>query len=193
VAGKAAHGSRPERGVDAIVRMGRVLVRLEELDRQLQSAPAHPLLGTGSVHASVIEGGQELSSYPERCVLLAERRTLPCETTVDAERELDAILEESGRGDPAFDAAVRVLFSRDAYELAAGDPFVELVRRHAGDPEIVGMPFWADSGLFAAAGIPTVLYGPGGEGLHETEEWVELADLDRCLQVYLAVAGDLCR
>ena len=192
VAGRAAHGSRPERGIDAIVRMGRVLVRLEELDRQLQRAPRHPLLGTGSVHASVIEGGQELSSYPERCVLLAERRTLPGETTADAERELDAVLERAGRGDPAFRAAVRVLFSRDAYEIATDAAFVGLVRRHADGPEIVGMPFWADSGLFAAAGIPTVLFGPGGEGLHETEEWVELADLERCLEVYLAVAGELC-
>jgi len=192
VAGRAAHGSRPERGVDAIVRMGRVLVRLEELDRQLQSRTAHALLGTGSVHASVIEGGQELSSYPERCVLLAERRTLPGETAADHVRELEAILEDAGRDDPSFAAEVRVVFARDPYELAPDDPFAALVGRHAGDPEIVGMPFWADSGLFAAAGIPTVLLGPGGEGLHETEEWVELADLERCLAVYLAVARDLC-
>jgi acetylornithine deacetylase len=192
VTGRAAHGSRPERGIDAIVRMGRVLAGLEELDRRLQSRPEHPLLGTGSAHASVIEGGQELSSYPARCVLLAERRTLPGETAADAERELAAILEEAGRGDPDFHAEVRVPFARDAYELAPDDPFVELVRRHAGEPEIVGMPFWADSGLIAAAGIPTVLFGPGGEGLHETEEWVELADLERCLEVYLAVVGELC-
>ena len=192
VAGRAAHGSRPERGLDAIVRMGRVLVRLEALDRALQAAPAHPLLGTGSAHASVIEGGQELSSYPERCVLLGERRTLPGETVADVERELAAILAEAGAGDPDFGAELRVPFARDAYELAADDPLVELVRRHAGDPEVVGMPFWADSGLIAAAGIPTVLYGPGGEGLHETEEWVVLADLERCLDVYLRVAHDLC-
>ena len=192
VAGRAAHGSRPERGIDAIVRMGRVLVRLEELDRRLQSQPAHPLLGTASAHASVIEGGQELSSYPARCLLLAERRTLPGESPADAEREVAAIVEEAGRDDPDFHADVRVPFARDAYELAPDDPFVELVRRHAGEPEIVGMPFWADSGLIAAAGIPTVLFGPGGEGLHETEEWVELGDLERCLEVYLAVAGELC-
>jgi acetylornithine deacetylase len=192
VAGRAAHGSRPERGIDAIVRMGRVLVGLEELDRRLQAGQAHQLLGTASAHASVIEGGQELSSYPARCVLLAERRTLPGETAADAEREVAAILEEAGRDDPDFRAEVRVPFARDAYELAPDDPFVGLVRRHAGEPEIVGMPFWADSGLIAAAGIPTVLFGPGGEGLHETDEWVELADLERCLEVYLAVAGELC-
>jgi acetylornithine deacetylase len=193
VTGRAAHGSRPERGIDAIVRMGRVLAGLEELDRRLRSAAPHPLLGTGSAHASVIEGGQELSSIPERCVLLAERRTLPGETTADVERELAAILDEAGRADPDFRADVRVPFARDAYELAPDNPFVELVGRCAGAPELVGMPFWADSGLIAAAGIPTVLFGPGGEGLHETEEWVELADLERCLEVYLAVAAAVCR
>jgi acetylornithine deacetylase len=192
VTGRAAHGSRPERGIDAIVRMGRVLAGLESLDGKLQSGPAHPLLGTGSAHASVIGGGQELSSYPERCTLLAERRTLPGETAGDVEREIAAILETAGRGDPDFHADVRVPFARDAYELPAEHELVRLVHRHAGEPEIVGMPFWADSGLIGAAGIPTVLFGPGGEGLHETEEWVELADLARCLDVYLAVARDVC-
>jgi acetylornithine deacetylase/succinyl-diaminopimelate desuccinylase-like protein len=192
VTGRAAHGSRPDRGLDAIVRMGRVLVGLEQLDRRLQAGTPHPLLGTASAHASVIEGGQELSSYPARCVLLAERRTLPGETTADVEIELGAVLAAAGRDDPAFRAEVRVPFARDAYELPPDDPFAELVRRHAGEPELVGMPFWADSGLIAAAGIPTVLFGPGGEGLHETEEWVELGDLKRCLEVYLAVAGELC-
>jgi acetylornithine deacetylase len=192
VAGRAAHGSRPDRGLDAIVRMGRVLVGLEALDRRLQSAPAHPLLGTGSAHASVIEGGQELSSYPERCILLGERRTLPGESAADVEGELAAILAAAGRDDPRFRAEVRIPFARDAYELPAADPFAELVGRHAGSPEIVGMPFWADSGLIAAAGIPTVLLGPGGEGLHETDEWVDLADLRRCLDVYLAVAREFC-
>lgn len=192
VEGRAAHGSRPERGIDAIVRMGRVLVGLEKLDRQLRSQPAHPLLGTGSAHASVIEGGQELSSYPDRCVLLAERRTLPDETSADVERELTAIVEDAGRQDPEFHADVRVSFARDAYELAADHHLVKLVRRHSCSPEIVGLPFWADSALIAAAGVPTVLFGPGGEGLHETEEWVELADLRRCLDVYLRVAGELC-
>jgi acetylornithine deacetylase len=193
VAGRAAHGSRPDRGLDAIVRMGRVLVGLEQLDRRLQSGQTHPLLGAASAHASVIEGGQELSSYPERCTLLGERRTLPGETTNDAERELEAVLAEAGRDDPDFRASLGVPFARDAYELSPDDPFVELVRRRAGEPEVVGMPFWADSGLLAAAGIPTVLFGPAGEGLHETEEWVEIATLERCLDVYLAVAAEQCR
>jgi acetylornithine deacetylase len=192
VAGRAAHGSRPDRGLDAIVRMGRVLVGLEALDRRLQSGPRHPLLGTASAHASVIEGGQELSSYPASCALFAERRTLPGETTRDVRQELEAILAAAGHDDSEFRAEVRVPFARDAYEIAPDAPFVELVRRHAGNPALVGMPFWADSGLIAAAGTPTVLFGPAGEGLHETEEWVDLEALDRCREVYLSVAAEFC-
>src|SRR5262249_21675230 len=69
VTGVAAHGSRPDLGIDAIVKMGQVLDQLDQLNRRLQSSPGHPLLGSGSVHASLISGGQELSSYPARCTL----------------------------------------------------------------------------------------------------------------------------
>jgi len=85
--GVAAHGSRPDLGVDAIVKMGKVLVGLEELDRSLRSAPSHRLLGSGSIHASLIQGGQELSSYPKHCFLSIERRTVPGETLQKVETE----------------------------------------------------------------------------------------------------------
>ena len=74
--GRAAHGSRPQERRDAIVRMGRVLNRLEALDHELQAGPTHSLLGTPSLHASTIDGGHELSVYPSRCTLNLERRTL---------------------------------------------------------------------------------------------------------------------
>src|SRR5216110_2357488 len=79
VEGRAAHGSRPAEGQDAILRLGRVLTWLETLDRTLQTQPPHALLGTGSLHASFVEGGHELSSYPDRAVLQMERRILPSE------------------------------------------------------------------------------------------------------------------
>src|SRR5436309_3413062 len=77
--GRAAHGSRPAEGQDAILRLGRVLGRLEALDAEIQSRPPHPLVGTGSLHASLVEGGRELSSYPDRATLQMERRLLPSE------------------------------------------------------------------------------------------------------------------
>ncbi len=196
--GRAAHGSRPELGIDAIAKMGRVLVGIEELDGRLRSIPTHPHLGSGSVHASLIEGGQEYSSYPARCVLQAERRTIPGETVSMVERELQDVVDRAGVGDDQFSAEVRSLASREPFEVAENEAIVQVVRRHASavlgvEPELVGVPFWADSALLAAAGIPTVLFGPRGEGAHAEVEWVELADLERCVEIYAAAAADICR
>lgn len=182
--GVAAHGSRPDLGVDAIAKMGHVLIGLEQLDERLSSgARKHPLAGTGSVHASLIEGGQELSSFPARCLLTGERRTIPGETAADVERELREV---------AGDATVRVIAHRDAYEAAVDHPFVELVSRIAGTQDLVGAPFWTDAALIAGAGIPTVLYGPMGEGAHAEVEWVDLESLERLRDVIVRTASDWC-
>jgi acetylornithine deacetylase len=155
--GRAAHGSRPHLGIDAIAKMGHVLVGIEELDGRLRANPTHPYMGSGSIHASIIEGGQEYSSIPARCVLQAERRTI-----VSADSEIAAAVRS---------AATAVL----------GAP-----------PDVVGETFWADSALLAAAGIPTVLFGPIGEGAHAEVEWVDVASLEQCIEIYISVAAELC-
>jgi len=114
--GKAAHGSRPDLGVDAIVKMGKVLGALEQLDQTLRSKPSHPLLRSGSLHASLIQGGQELSSYPDRCFLSAERRTLPGDTPEVVEAEFLRIVEDLQKSDPAFQAIVRRGIDRSPLE-----------------------------------------------------------------------------
>jgi acetylornithine deacetylase/succinyl-diaminopimelate desuccinylase-like protein len=188
--GRAAHGSRPDLGVDAIARMGRVLVGIEELDRRLRSDPSHPLLGSGSVHASLIEGGQELSSYPGRCLLKAERRTITGETPERVEAEFRELLADT-------EGSVRAMFSRGPFEVGTEEPIVEAVRRHASEilgsePETVGVPFWTDAAVLADAGIPTLLFGPAGEGAHAVVEWVDLESAGRCAEIYLAVAREFC-
>jgi acetylornithine deacetylase len=184
-AGRAAHGSRPDLGVDAIARMGEVLVRLRELDERLRSDVSHPLLSSGSLHASIIEGGQEYSSYPERCLLQAERRTVPGESLELVEGEIAALLGK-------LEGSTRVVLSRPPFEAGENHGFVEVVRRHAGNGEVVGVPFWADSALLAEAGIPTVLFGPAGEGAHAVIEWVDIEAAERCLAVYVNVAAEFC-
>ena len=181
--GIAAHGSRPDLGEDAIVKMGHVLVHLEELDKRFQSGPRHPLAGAGSVHASLIEGGQELSSFPARCLLTGERRTIPGESVAEVERELRAL---------DGDATVRVIASRDPYEAPVDHPLVELLAEVAGTEEVVGVPFWTDAALIAAAAIPTVLYGPAGEGAHAEVEWVDLDSLHRVQDVITRAANRWC-
>jgi acetylornithine deacetylase len=197
VHGRAAHGSRPHLGIDAIAKMGRVLVGIEELDRRLRADPTHVHVGSGSVHASLIEGGQEFSSYPARCVLQAERRTIPGETAALAEDELREIVVRAGEGDPDFSAEVRAPISREPFEVAEDAEIVQVVRSQAAEvlgakPELVGVSFWADSALLAAAGIPTVLFGPIGEGAHAEVEWVDVASLERCVEIYAGVAAELC-
>jgi acetylornithine deacetylase len=182
--GRAAHGSRPDLGVDAIAAMGPVLTRLAELQARLGADSGHPLLGPGSVHASLIEGGQEYSSYPARCLVTGERRLVPGESEADLVGELDALVA----GTPA-DA--RVTFGRDPFELSADDPFARLVEAAAGGDGLHGIAFWTDAALLAGAGIPTVVYGPAGEGAHADEEWVDLASLERCADAYLEVARAL--
>ena len=181
--GVAAHGSMPDLGVDAIEKMGPVLVALGDLNRRLRSGTAHPLLGTASLHASLIEGGQEMSSYPARCVLMGERRTLPGESEADLQRELCTV---------AGEADVRLLVSRGPFAIDAGHELVRTLLAVTGETEVVGLPFWTDAGLTAAAGIPTVLFGPAGGGARAAEEWVEIASLERCREVYVAAARALC-
>jgi acetylornithine deacetylase len=183
--GRAAHGSRPDLGEDAIARMGEVLIRLQGLDATLQEATPHALLATGSLHASLIEGGTELSTYPDRCLLTAERRTLPGETREQVEAEALALLG-------GLPGSARVTFFRESFEISQDEEIVTLVARHADGPDVIGVPYWADSALFAAAGIPTVVFGPRGEGAHAAVEWVDVASAERCAEVYTAVATEFC-
>jgi acetylornithine deacetylase len=192
VHGRAAHGSRPRDGKDAIMAMGRVLQRLERLDGTLQSRAPHPLLGVASLHAGRIHGGTELSVYPARAVLEMERRTLPGEPVDVAVSELQAIAREVAAADPDFSAEVRLLLARSAYETPADAPVIDglasAVRARLGEARLQGVSFWTDAAILGAAGTPTVLFGPRGAGLHSLEEHVVIEDLSACadvLQIWL--------
>jgi acetylornithine deacetylase len=192
VTGRAAHGSRPQLGVDAIVKAGPVLTALGELDEAL-GARTHPLLGRGSVHASVIEGGVELSSYPARCVIGLERRTLPGETADDVAAELEGLLARCD----AAQAEYRILLVREPFAVDEGEDIVAAVRAAATavlgrPPAVGGASYWADAAFIGAAGIPTVMFGPGGEGAHAAEEWVSIADTAAVARTLVAVAQELC-
>jgi acetylornithine deacetylase len=196
VAGRSAHGSRPHLGVDAIIKMGHVLGELERLDRSLAER-THPLLDRGSVHASLIEGGVELSSYPAHCKLGLERRTLPGETGRQIEAELAGLLERCRKADPELEASHRTLLVREPFEINQDQELVALVSQAAAEvlgetATIAGASYWADSAFIAAAGIPTVLFGPGGEGAHATEEWVSVSDTEAVAGTLVSLATRFC-
>lgn len=178
--GVAAHGSLPDAGVDAIAMMGPVLTSLSALGQTLREGPGHALLGAGSVHASLIAGGQELSSYPHRCVLGIERRTTPGETQEQVELEIAGILAAAAGINPAFRAEQRTLLVREPFSAELDEPIVqlasrELTRVRGSATPVTGAFGWMDSALLAAAGIPTVILGPDGAGAHADDEWVDLS------------------
>ena len=196
VRGKAAHGSRPHLGVDAIFRAAPVIAALERYTERLARRP-HPLLGAGLLHASLIQGGSEMATLPDRCLLSIERRTLPGETPERVLAEIEAVLDGCRAADPALLASARVTLARDPFEIAADDPFVALVRgataRVTGaPPDIAGLSFWADSAYIGAAGIPTVLLGPPGEGAHADDEWVSVSGTVACARALVEIGRDFC-
>lgn len=196
--GVAAHGSRPDLGVDAIAKMGPVLVELAQLDQTLRARPPHKWLNTGSVHAALIQGGQELSSYPERCMLSIERRTLPGETAELVEGELQEIVRKIGRFDPTFKAVVRQGIVRMPLETPEDGAVVQTVQQAARTvlnqtPQMAGVAYWTDAATLWAAGIPTVLFGPTGAGAHAVQEWVDMESVRACAEIYLAAAQAFCQ
>ena len=217
--GRAAHGSRPREGRDAIRLMGRVLNALDALDRELQARPAHPRLGTASLHASLINGGRELSSYPDRCHLQMERRTVPGERTGIGGDEVESILSTLRAADPDFRAAHKVTFARSPYEIPEHHDLPQAMLRasestphpaphpappHPAPPHpaplhpaplhpVIGMSFWTDAAILGAAGIPSILFGPTGAGLHSIEEWVDTASVLTCRDALVELIKAWCR
>jgi acetylornithine deacetylase len=192
--GRAAHGSRPREGRDAIRLMARVLNGLDVIDRGLQSGRSHALLGTASLHASLIEGGRELSSYPDRCHLQMERRTIPGEAPGVAAREVEELIGRLRSEDPDFKAASKPMFARSPYEIAANHELPQaMLRALPSGPASVGMSFWTDAAILGDAGIPSILFGPTGAGLHSVDEWVDAGSVVACRNALVTLARDWCR
>ena len=194
--GRAAHGSRPLEGRDAILRMGRVLARLEELTNRLASQSPHPILGHPSLHASLIEGGREMSTYPDRCVLRLERRTLVGEDDNIALDEVNEILDSLRAEDSEVEASAQLMFHRRAYVTPDGhnlpSQMEDALRSFGRDTTREGMTYWADTAILGHAGIPSIIFGPGGEGYHGLEEYVRSDEVLTCRDALIELARSYC-
>ena len=191
--GRAAHGSRPADGRDAILHMGRVLACMEAVDATLQADEAHPRLGTASLHASTIHGGRAHSIYPDRCVLRFERRTVSGEAADAGLAEVRTALAALARADADFDASARQLMTRPPHEIEDDHPvcrtLMQVLRASGLDAAPTGMSYWTDAAILARAGTPAVLFGPAGAGLHGPDEHVRIDSVRVCRDVL----GELIR
>jgi acetylornithine deacetylase len=197
VLGRAAHGSRPDLGIDAIAKAGHALIAIEKWGERLRLGRQHPTLGPGTAHVSIIQGGEEASSYPAACHIVIERRTLPGETGASVETELRDILVNLSRMVPDFSWKLQRGLERSAFQTGRDE---EIVRQVMGQAELVlghppavrGEPFWTDCALIQDAGIPCLMFGASGGGAHAAEEWADLASVDRLVEILGGTIRSFC-
>lgn len=184
--GRAGHSSQPEHAVDAMAGLREVLAGMHALDEALRAEPAHPLLSHGSLQATVARAGSSPFTIAAAAELIVERRTLPGEPSSALLAELEPVLARARQAVPELNADARLRLVRDAWELDGEGPAAQLatflgeaLAASGTAPERTGAPYWMESALWQAAGVPTVVCGPAGGGLHAIDEWVDLAQLRR--------------
>ena len=195
--GVAAHGSAWQIGVDAIAKMGKVQVGLESLQEDSLMKRSHRLVGPPSVHSSIIKGGRELSTYPDRCTLKVERRLIPGETKDDVEAELDGLLSSIGDIDPKIEGDFDITFYRGPLEVSTDAEIckvlVECSQEVRGEtPHFVGGSGWMDTQIIAEKGVPAVAFGPIGSGAHAAVEYVEVDSVVDTARVLESVVRRFC-
>ncbi|HBC91817.1 MAG TPA: peptidase M20 [Pelotomaculum sp.] len=197
VFGRAAHGSRPDQGIDAISKAGKVLIEMEKLGNHVLTQKSHPLLGSPSIHASLISGGTELSIYPSYCRIEMERRTIPGESYETVRDEMKNMIDKISSEDRQFRVSFDVFFHRPPLEVSRDELIVKtLSNAYEGifnkSPEYIGSSGWMDSAIVTEKGIPTVIFGPGGEGLHAEVEYVDFETVVDTAKVLAGTIVDFC-
>ncbi len=195
--GRAAHGSRYDLGVDAITHAGLLLAELESLERTREKDTQHPLLGRGSLHASKIQGGVGMSTYPETCNLSIERRTLPGESVEKALKEITDSCASLRSRQAHFDARVTLSTAQLPSDVPLESPIVKRLRgaleREKLPVRIEGLSAWTDAALLNEAGIPTICFGPGDIALaHAAEEYVPITEIETATRVLTRVVREWC-
>ncbi len=194
--GVEAAGAEPEKGVDAIALLGPLLAGIASLDRELDARP-HASYGRGSIHAATIAGGTQLPAYPGFCRLGIERCLIAGESVAQSCAEIETLLAAARAADGRFAASNHLVVGREPVALSRDDPVVlALVAAAAAEldrpPRVRGDIGWADSGIFAEAGIPCAQFGPIGDGEHTAGEWVDVESVKLVARVLETAVRRYC-
>jgi acetylornithine deacetylase len=195
--GVAAHGSAWQVGVDAIAKMGKVQVGLERLQDEVLMKKSHTLVGPPSVHSSIIGGGRELSTYPDRCKLQIERRLIPGETRGDVDAELAGLLGSIGDIDPKFEGGYDITFFRGPMEVSPDEEVCRVLSEcsegvRGEKPHFVGGSGWMDTQILWERGTPAVAFGPVGSGAHAAVEYVDVDSVVDAARIFEKVIHKFC-
>lgn len=191
--GKAAHASAPLNGINAILKMDKVIKALAEYSNELNRSHCHPALGYPTLNVGVIQGGTRANIVPDRCWISAERRLVPPERAEAAIMQLRSLLGAISREDSEFVYDFKVDHVREASEIHGGKEGLGCMMsslhefREYASPE--GFPAACDAGFLENSGIPTVIIGPGAlSNAHTVDEYVEIDELQVAARVYTLAA-----
>lgn len=198
VIGKSAHASNPGRGVNAIVKLAELIVRLSRAD--LSRGRRHPVLGSAIVNVGIVGGGTDSNSVPDRATAVVEVKMIPGETSDSILRELRRVIEEASSADPQLKADVTLAFAKEPMEIPAASPIVEQIRRITagvvGTPAPHGSEPLAGGDLYypwKAFGTQSVQFGPGDIGLaHGVDEAVSIDQVVAAARTYAVLVLRLC-
>jgi acetylornithine deacetylase len=195
--GKTAHGGNHHLGVDANMHMAMLLAELNKLVVELPQSKKHLLCGSASMHIPLISGGNSLFIYSNACTAHIERRTLPGESESQVLDELKAAIKKMTDTVPDFKANLEKVIWRSPYEVSADEAIVKSLIASTqsvfdNQPKFIGHNWWEDAAIFGEAGIPTVIIGPRGAGIHEETEWVELDAVIKLAEILNRTSADFC-
>ena len=194
VKGASAHSSKPRLGVNAIVKAAGLIQRIEKEIAPKVFAQTHPLTGSAALNIGVIRGGTQVNAVPHACAFEIDRRLIPGETAEDAVEPFLELLEDARRRDSELTAELEEQARiTDSFETPAEEPIVRAAQSAResvlGFAEATGAPYATDASRYAAAGIPSIILGPGSiDQAHAEVEWVECEQVVRAVEVYKAIA-----
>ena len=175
--GQAAHGATPHLGKSAVHEMARIVDVMETDYRAQLQRRKHKLLGAATVNVGKISGGTQPNIVPDACVIEIDRRTLPGETEKSVLQEIAALLKANKLAAKISSAKLAPALPLETdFKL----PLVQSFLRHAKQTRPLGVDYFCDAAVLAAAGIPSVVFGPGDIAqAHTVDEWISLAELER--------------
>lgn len=190
--GRACHSSSPDKGVNAIYRMGKLLVAIERYARELQASRRDPVLGPPTLSVGIIEGGTSHNTVPDRCRIEIDRRIVPGEDPKTVADHLDAYLRSQPEIDFAFET-VKPWKAKGPLQPGGSEELTkrlgEAIDSVAGSHKVMGVPYGTDASTIAEAGTPAVVFGPGDIGkAHTNDEWVPVAEVEQAAEILYRLA-----
>ncbi len=183
--GKAVHSSMPERGVNAVVHMNRVINELEQY--KIPGRP-HPQLGPCSLSVNKIHGGEAMNIVPDRCTLGIDIRTLPGQNPEMIRNDIERLLARLKTAIPHFEAELAVSRVAHAVETDSNCEFVQRFCAAVGVDMTNVVSYTTDAPHLVPLQAPIIIYGPGRPDMcHQKNEYLDIAELEAATAAFKSV------